>query len=183
MKMFIKRAADVLLAGGVITCPTEGVYGLSCLPDDDDAVVRLLALKRRDPGKGLILIAANAGQLEDWIDLEGETLPQPDAARPLTWIVRARTGVSPLVRGDHETIAVRITTNPVARAICLAAGSPIVSTSANIAGQPVARNIFVLRRRFTACVDYIVPANCGPASGPSEIRVLKSRQVLRPGRA
>lgn len=183
MKIFIKRAADVLLAGGVITCPTEGVYGLSCLPDDDDAVVRLLALKRRDPGKGLILIAANAGQLENWIDLEGETLPRPEAGRPITWIVRAQAGVSPLVRGDHDTIAVRITTNPVAREICLSVESPLVSTSANIAGQPVARNIYVLRRRFTACVDYIVPAKCGPAAGPSEIRELKSKQVLRPGRA
>lgn len=183
MKMFIKRAADVLLAGGVITCPTEGVYGLSCLADNDDAIVRLLTLKRRDPGKGLILIAANAGQLSDWIDLEGDVLPQPDSARPVTWIVPARSGVSPLVRGDHETIAVRITTNPVARELCLAVASPIVSTSANIAGQPVARNIFVLRRHFTAGVDYIVPAECGPASGPSEIREFKSKQILRPGRA
>ena len=183
MKIFIKRAADVLLAGGVITCPTEGVYGLSCLPDDDDAIVRLLAIKRRDPGKGLILIAANAGQLEDWIDLEVESLPPPDTAHPLTWIVRARAGVSPLVRGDHDTVAVRITTNPVARQLCLAIESPLVSTSANIAGQPVARNIYVLRRRFAGRVDYIVPANCGPASGPSEIRVLKSRQVLRSGGA
>lgn len=183
MKMFIKRAADVLLAGGVITCPTEGVYGLSCLPDDEEAIVRLLTLKHRDPAKGLILIGANAGQFEDWIDLEDDTLPPPDAAHPLTWIVRARAGVSPLVRGDHETVAVRITTNPVAHELCLAVASPIVSTSANIAGQPVARNIFVLRRRFTPCVDYIVPAGCGPASGPSEIREFRSRQVLRPRRA
>lgn len=181
--MFVKRAADALLAGGVITCPTEGVYGLSCMPDDDEAVVSLLALKRRDPAKGLILIAATAGQFDGWIDLRGRALPEPDPARPVTWIVPASPRVSPLVRGLHDTIAVRITTNPAARDICLAVASPIVSTSANVAGQPVARNIHVLRRRFSGRVDYIVPASCGPASGPSEIRMFDTGKVLRPGSA
>ena len=86
-----------------------------------------------------------------------------------------------MLRGEHASLAVRITSNPVAKALCLAAESPLVSTSANLSGKPTARNRFVLRRQFANVVDYVVPGDCGPASGPSEIRDFVSGQVLRPG--
>lgn len=180
MRPSIAKAADTLLGGGVIAYPTEGVFGLGCIPDDDDAVVRLLALKQRDPDKGLILVAAHKAQLDDWIEAGGDSLPDPDPGRPTTWIAAPQPHVSPLLRGRHPGLAVRLTTNPTAAALCNAVGGPITSTSANIAGQPVVRNRYVLRRRFGALVDYIVPGNCGPAAGPSEIRDLASGKVLRP---
>jgi L-threonylcarbamoyladenylate synthase len=180
MKLSIAKAADVLLGGGVIAYPTEGVYGLGCMPDDEDAVLRLLRIKRRDPRKGLILIAADKSQLDDWIEPDGSALPAADAALPTTWIAPAKRHVSPLVRGEHAGLAVRLTTNPTAAAICDAVSAPIVSTSANVAGMPVARNRFVLRRQFGSVVDFIVPGDCGPSSGPSEIRDLATGKVLRP---
>ena len=180
MNLSIAKAADVLLSGGVIAYPTEGVYGLGCLPDDEDAILQLLRLKRRDPRKGLILIAADRTQLDDWIEPDGSALPKADAAQPTTWIAPAKSHVSPLVRGQHAGIAVRLTTNPTAAAICNAVASPIVSTSANVAGMPVARNRYVLRKQFGDAVDYIVPGDCGPATGPSEIRDLATGTVIRP---
>jgi L-threonylcarbamoyladenylate synthase len=179
MKMSIARAADALLGGGIITCPTEGVYGLSCMPDDPQALLRLLALKGRDPAKGLILIAATRAQLDGWVDADENAIPDPDPLKPVTWIITANTNVSRLVRGNHPGLAVRLTTNPTARAICAALDMPIVSTSANLAGGATARNQFVLRRKFAGCVDYIVPGRCGPATGPSEIRELQTGKVLR----
>jgi L-threonylcarbamoyladenylate synthase len=101
----------------------------------------------------------------------------------VTWIVPPAAHVPAIVTGDNPGLAVRITTNPVAAAICNAVDMPIVSTSANIAGRPVARNAFVLRRVFGRLVDYVVPGECGPASGPSEIREFATGKVLRPGRA
>ncbi|MDX1498940.1 MAG: L-threonylcarbamoyladenylate synthase, partial [Woeseiaceae bacterium] len=181
MDIHLRQAADVLLGSGVVTCPTEGVYGLSCMPDDPLALIELLTIKRRDPAKGLILIAADAGQLEDWIGPGASALPEPDPERPVTWLVPALDRVSPLVRGDHEKLAVRLTTNPVARALCREVDSPLVSTSANIAGQPVARNRYVLRRQFHDRVDYLVPGDCGPARGASEIRDLETGTILRKG--
>lgn len=175
------HATDVLLRGGVIAYPTEGVFGLGCLPDDEGALRRLLDIKRRDARKGLILIAANASQLDGWIDLPaGRSLPEPDPTHPTTWIVPPGPQVTGLLRGNHENLAVRITTNPVARMLCEAVNSPLVSTSANLSGKPTARNRFVLQRQFADVVDYVVPGDCGPASGPSEIRDLTSGQVLRP---
>ena len=184
MTMAAMRASEVLLGGGIIAYPTEGVFGLGCLPDDIDAVERILALKQRSPLKGLILIAARPGQFDGWIDLAARNaLPEPDPKQPVTWIVAPGPRVPAIVIGDHPGLAVRITTNPVPAAICGAVDMPIVSTSANIAGRPVARNAFILRRNFGHLVDYVVPGECGPASGPSEIRELETGRVLRPGRS
>lgn len=168
----------MLLRGGIIAYPTEGVFGLGCMPDDDDALLRLLALKRRNPDKGLILIASQRAHLDDWV--VAADIPSADPAKPVTWIAEARSGVSPLVRGSHDTIAVRLTGNRTAASLCDAVHAPIVSTSANLSGRRVARNRFVLRRQLGACVDFIVPGDCGPAAGPSEIRDLRSGKVLRP---
>ena len=179
MKLSIARAADILLAGGVVAYPTEGVYGLGCLPDDLAAVQRLLTIKRREASKGLILIASDRAQLCNWIDRDPAAIPDPDPSRPVTWIVPARPGTPGLVRGRHAGIAIRLTTNPTAALLCDMTGSALVSTSANIAGQLVARNRYVLRRKFGARVDCIVPGDCGPASGASEIRDLETGTVLR----
>jgi L-threonylcarbamoyladenylate synthase len=177
----VSKGVEVLLRGGVIAYPTEGIFGLGCLPDDPPAVQRVIDIKQRDAAKGLILIAADAGQLEGWIDLPADrSLPDPDPGRPVTWIVPPGPKVTPALCGTHATIAVRLTTNPTAKALCEGADAPLVSTSANLSGQPTARNRFVLRRQFGDVVDYIVPGDCGPASGPSEIRDFASGQVLRP---
>jgi len=175
------KAAEILQGGGVIAYPTEGVFGLGCLPDDTAAVRKLLAIKQRDPSKGLILLAANASQFDGWIELPAnEALPDPQPDKPITWIAPAGEKADYLVRGDNEGIAVRITTNPIAMAICNAVDSPIISTSANLSGRPVARDQFDLRRQFDSLVDYVVPGDCGPSAGPSEIRDLMSGYVLRP---
>ena len=177
----MRDAARVLRQGGVIAYPTEGVFGLGCLPDDHDAVARILAMKRRDPAMGLILVVSRPAQLAGFVDLPVEELDLGSADdRPVTWIVPATDEVPPWIRGDHPGVAVRLTTHPVARALCEAVDSALVSTSANVSGRPPARSPFVLRRRFGALVDYVVPGRCGPARGASEIRDLATGRVLRP---
>ncbi len=179
--MAIRRAIRVLRAGGVVSYPTEGVFGLGCCADDPAALARLLRLKHRDPDKGLILIAAQSAHLHGWMKLpDGKSLPPPLAGRPITWIVPAAPDVSRLIRGSHADLAIRLTNNPIAYALCDALQAPLVSTSANRSGRPVVRNRFTLRREFGHLVDYVVPGDCGPASGPSEIRHFQSGLVLRP---
>lgn len=176
----IRYAVKVLEEGGVIAYPTEGVFGLGCLPGDVDAVARILEMKRRDPEMGLVVIISDPAQLEDWTDLPPSELKLDSSdENPVTWIVPATEAVPPWIRGRHTSVAVRQTTHPVARALCAAAGSPIVSTSANVSGRPPVRNALVLRRVFGAKVDYVVPGDCGPAAGPSEIRDIRTGKVLR----
>jgi len=97
------------------------------------------------------------------VDHKALELPEPDPAQAITWIVPPGPHVSKLLRGDHENLAVRITINPVAKMLCEAVASPLVSTSANLSGKPTARNRFVLQRQFANVVDYVVPGDCGPA--------------------
>lgn len=179
--MPIERAGRIIREGGVVAYPTEGVFGFGCLPDEPQAVLRILEIKQREPTRGLILIAADAGQLDGWIAprVDSSRLAAP-ADRPVTFVVPSEPGVPLWVRGAHDTLAVRVTTHPVAAALCRAARSPLVSTSANVAGRRPARNAFVLRRQFRRLVDCIVPGRCGPYRGPSEIRDLESGEILRP---
>jgi L-threonylcarbamoyladenylate synthase len=176
----INRAARILRGGGVVAYPTEGVYGLGCLPDEFMAVSRVLDMKERDPALGLVLIATDLDQLHGWIELPGKSPELKSSSdNPVTWIVPATDEVPYWIRGEHSGLAVRMTTHPVAAALCNATDSALVSTSANVHGRPPARSVFVLRRSFGALVDYIVPGKCGPASGPSEIRELSTGKVLR----
>jgi L-threonylcarbamoyladenylate synthase len=179
MNQFISRATDILLGGGVVICPTEGVLGPSCMPDNSAALLRLLEIKQRDPAKGLILMAASKHQLRDWIAMPPESIPDPQPDQTITWIVAAAAGVSELVRGEHSGIAVRITTNPTARSLCEAVGSALISSSANIAGEATVSDSEALHREFAGSVDYVLPGECGPATGPSEIIDLESGKKLR----
>jgi L-threonylcarbamoyladenylate synthase len=176
--MYLHRAAEILLGGGVIAYPTEGVFGLGCMPDDTDAIFRILDIKDRDGDKGLILIAANVAQFAGWT--LATNIPEPNPQQPVTWIVEPGDRVPELVTGTNPGLAIRITSNPVAARLCELVDSPVVSTSANREGQATARNRYVLQRQFGALVDFVVPGECGPTSGPSEIRELATGKVLRP---
>ncbi len=176
----IEKAARILRQGGVIAYPTEGVFGLGCLPDKAEAVERILEIKQRDAAQGLILVAADKDQLAPWARLPAEAELPSTLEHPVTWLVAAQPSVPYNIRGAHETVAVRLTAHPLVAALCEAAGSAIVSTSANLAGMPPASTPSALRSQFERLVDYVVPGDRGPAAGPSEIRDLRSGAVLRP---
>ena len=165
----------------MLAYPTEGVWGLGCLPDHLDAVRRLLDIKRRDPDKGLILIAARCEDMEPYIQPLGKEqqakLESP--GEPVTWLVPAAEGASALLRGTHATQAVRITRHSLCRALCLEVGR-LVSTSANPEGTPPARTPEEVDEMFGSTIDGIVEGSLGGASGPSEIRDLLTGRVIRP---
>ena len=178
----IRRAAAAVASGGVIAYPTEGVYGLGCDPENEDAVARLLEIKRRPVEQGLILIAAHIDQLDDYF------APLPARARrqleqswpgPQTWLVPAADSAPGWITGRHNTIAVRVTDHPVAGALCASCGHPLVSTSANIAGQPPARSALAVRRMMSERLDYILSGPVGRLGGATPIRDLETGQLIR----
>ena len=79
----IDEAAALLRAGGVLAYPTEGVYGLGCDPDNHAAFEKIFALKRRPPEQGVLLIAADFGQIRPWLgDVSESALARARAAWP-----------------------------------------------------------------------------------------------------
>jgi L-threonylcarbamoyladenylate synthase len=178
----IHHAADVLQAGGVIAYPTEGVFGLGCMPHDLAAVEHLLAIKGRNKLAGLILIAADYELLTDWIapSLAEKKQLSSSTDIPTTWIVTAAPATPSWLTGNRNTLAVRITKHPIAAALSRAADSALVSTSANRTGHRPAKSALQARRWFGNQLDYVVSGATGGAVGPSEIRVAYSGKTIRP---
>ena len=173
-----------LRSGGVIAYPTEGVWGLGCDPRNARAVLRLLALKQRDVAKGLILIAADEGQLREYIDLAALDAAQCAQIRaswpgPNTWIVPASSTAPRWITGSHDGIAVRVTAHPQVVALCNGFGSALVSTSANIASEPSPLSRAELDPRIVAGVDAVSPGETLGRGQPSTIRDARSGGVLR----
>jgi len=178
----LRTASRILQAGGIVAYPTEAVYGLGCDPLDPHAVMRLLAIKQRPWQKGLILIASQRHQLEPYLEpLDTRITRKLDDTwpGPVTWLLPARPEVPRWLRGEHATLAVRVTDHPVAAALCEAFGGPIVSTSANLAGHEPARSPLRVQCELGGEVDYILHGPLGELAKPTEIRDAGSGRIIR----
>lgn len=179
----LRRAADCLLAGGLIAHPTEAVWGLACLPHHPAAVARLLAVKQRHPAKGLILVG------HDESCFEALLAPLPLIARtrmreawpgPVTFVVPDPTGWSPeWVRGSHSSVAIRVSKHPLTKELSRLVQGPLISTSANPAGAAPALTALQARRYFGDELDLYLAGQTGGETRPSRIIDALSGQTFR----
>ncbi|WP_110643479.1 L-threonylcarbamoyladenylate synthase [Salinicola sp. CPA57] len=179
-----EKAAAVasLKRGGIIAYPTEGVWGLGCDPDNEQALAALIALKGRASDKGLILIAGDIRQLADWlagVDEAAMARLIDSWPGPNTWLIPDNGRAKPLLRGNHVTLAVRVSDHPLVQTLCAAWGGPLVSTSANRAGEPPGMSAEQVRQTFGDAVDVIVDGPLGGRDRPSTIRDLMTNRTLR----
>lgn len=181
----LHNALKHLMAGDVIAYATEAVFGLGCDPDNRDAIYKLLDIKQRPVEKGLILIAADWLQLMPYLDLTAipsDRLAEAQASwpGPYTWVMPANVATPVWLTGAFSSLAVRISAHPQVRALCLAYGKPLVSTSANLTGLPPCRTENEVASQLGCMVDYILPGQVGGANNPSQIRDVLTGEVLRP---
>ena len=179
----LQQAVSVVFKGGIIAYPTEGVYGLGCLPCIGETVQRLLKLKHRPVAKGLILVAASTDQLLPYVvfpDKEIENRVLSTWPGPVTWVLPAKKDVPVWISGKYRSIATRVSDHPVIQGICRRTGA-IISTSANPENYPPARDARKARFYFNNAVDYIFPGKVGRLSGPTEIREAVNGHILRKG--
>ncbi len=177
----LNRLATALARGAVIGYPTDTIWGFGCHPLRPHSVDRILDIKRRAASKGLILLSSRIDYCVPYLDLgdtELESIRLP-CARPTTWIVPASKACPQWLRGDHPTIAIRVTDHPLLRTLCTALESPLVSTSANRAGKSSVRNAWQMRRQFGKELDFIVTGFTAGGNRPSEIKFLHSGATLR----
>ena len=179
MSRAVHRAVSAVAAGGVVAYPTEGVYGLGCAPDCGAAVVRLLRMKRRSAQHGLILVAAHAAQLQNYLRLPGVDAPLWSTwPGPVTWILPPAPGVPAWLIGPGGGVAARISAHPQIQALCRQAG-PLISTSANPHGCLPALHPVRVRAYFPR-LDYVLSGPLGGLSGPTRICDARTGAVLRP---
>jgi L-threonylcarbamoyladenylate synthase len=179
----LRLAVRWIDAGGTIAYPTEAVFGLGCDPADPLAVSRLLAIKRRSPDKGLILVAADWSQLRPWVAALSGNMEQRlrrSWPGPVTWLVPAAKNCPYWLTGAHTSLAVRVSAHPVVNALCRAWGGALVSTSANRDSQRPARSVLEVQLRFATSIDYILPGPLGGRRRPTTIRDLQTDRVVRP---
>jgi len=177
----IRHAAHCVRQGGIITYPTETVYGLGCDPLCAVAVDEVNSLKGRDASKGLILLASRLQQLDKLVDVSdrNERAVIVGEHEPTSWIVPAKNAAPEWLTGRHHTLAIRISSHPVVMRLCDQLGHALVSTSANPAGKKPALNALQLHRYFDGMVDSMLISHHNCSGKASQIRELKSRQLLR----
>jgi len=170
----------VLASGGIVLHATEGVWGFAADPTLLPAVDRILELKGRSANKGFILIAGSA----DVFTTQLATLSRSHRAQILSSWPGAHTWVlpddefSPIIRGYRDTVACRVPGHGQARALCQLYNAALVSTSANLAGQPAVTTAAAAFDLFGDRVDFFLPGEVKNPGQASTIYGLDG-QILR----
>lgn len=153
----IREAARTVRSGGIIVYPTDTVWGIGCDATNAEAVARIYALKKRTDAKALITLVGSVAQLERWVDgIPDVAYDLIEAAvRPLTIVYDAARGLAPNLLADDGSIGVRVTADPFCRGLCAAVGRPIVSTSANISGEPAPTSFAHITPEIISGADHV----------------------------
>jgi L-threonylcarbamoyladenylate synthase len=182
--VIVSIAADIFQQGGILAYPTEAVFGLGCDPDNISAIENLLTIKKRPKNKGLILLAAHYSQLLPYIDDSKLTQVQRQHVlsrwpNGVTQLLPKNKQTLSLLTGEFDRIAVRLTDQPDVVSLCAQTNKPIVSTSANLSGQPPATTWQNLSPALINFIDYIIKGDTLGYTQPSTIIDALTERVIR----
>lgn len=153
----IKNAVEVLRKGGLILYPTDTVWGIGCDATNEEAVRKVYAIKRRDDSKALICLVDSDIRLQRYVrNVPNVAWDLIDAVtKPTTIILDGATGLAPNLIADDGSIGMRITKEKFSHDLCYRFQKPLVSTSANISGEPTAQNYGDIAPELLEAVDYV----------------------------
>lgn len=178
----IQQAVDVMRRGGIILYPTDTVWGIGCDARNAEAVKRVFALKRRDDSKALICLVDSANRMQQYSrsipDVAWDLIDY--AERPLTLIVDDAINLAPNLVAEDGSIAIRVTRERISHDLCYRFQKAVVSTSANLSGQPAPRNFMEISPEIIQGVDYVMKArrNDVTKGKPSQIvKISKDGQI------
>ena len=157
----IKNAVAVLKRGGVILYPTDTVWGIGCDATNVEAVKRVYEIKQRDDSKALICLVDSDARMQRYVrnvpDVAWQlidSLKEGDV-KPTTLILDGAVNLAPNLIAEDGSIALRITNEPFSKELCYRFQKALVSTSANISGEPAAQNYCDIDPRLVEAVDYV----------------------------
>jgi len=154
----IKKACEVMQAGGIILYPTDTIWGIGCDATNDKAVEKIYNLKRRIDHKAMLVLIDNPVKLETYVsevpDIAWDLIEVAD--KPLTIIFSNAKNLSRHLLAEDGSIGIRVTQEEFSQKLCRQFGKPLVSTSANVSGEVFPSNFFEISDAIKNGVDYIV---------------------------
>ena len=169
----VKKAVEVMRAGGIILYPTDTVWGIGCDATNPEAVKKVYEIKRRNDSKALISLVDSDVRLQRYVrnvaDVTWNMIELSE--KPLTILFDNVTGLAPNLIAEDGSAGIRITKEEFSRELCFRFQKPIVSTSANISGEPTPRTFAEISDEIKEAVDYVVKYNrqCKEKHKPSSI--------------
>lgn len=157
----IRNAVDVMQKGGVILYPTDTVWGIGCDATNQEAVAKVYQIKHRQDSKALICLVDSDARLQRYVrrvpDVAWQLIDSlKDAdAKPTTLILDGAVNLAPNLIAEDGSIAMRITQESFSKALCYRFQKAIVSTSANVSGEPAAQNYCDIAPEILEAVDYV----------------------------
>lgn len=158
----IKKAIETMRKGGVILYPTDTVWGIGCDATNADAVKRVYEIKQREDSKALICLVDSDARMQRYFrnvpDVAWQlidSLKEAVDAKPTTLILDGAINLAPNLIAEDGSLGIRITNEPFSKELCYRFQKAIVSTSANISGEPAAQNYCDIDPRLLEAVDYV----------------------------
>ena len=154
----LQEAVRVMREGGIILYPTDTVWGIGCDATNAAAVERIYRLKQRQDSKAMLCLLDGPGKLQGYVTVPSaawDLLECQEGQRPLTIIYPEARNVASNLIAEDGSLGIRITAEPFSKALCTMLHHPVVSTSANISGQPAARSFREIVPEIRDGVDYI----------------------------
>ena len=154
----VRRAVEVMRRGGVVLYPTDTVWGIGCDATNADAVRRVYEIKRREESKALIVLVDSMAKLTGCVrevpDMAWSLVELAD--KPLTIIYDGARNMAENLIAEDGSVAIRITAERFSKTLCERMRVPVVSTSANVSGEPTPKNFAEISREIVEAVDYVV---------------------------
>lgn len=154
----IKKACEVMQAGGIILYPTDTIWGIGCDATNEKAVQRVYELKRRADNKAMLVLMDSSAKLEAYVndipDIAWDLIEVAD--KPLTIIYSNAKNLATNLLGNDGSVGIRISNEEFSRKLCERFRKPLVSTSANVSGEPSPANFSEVSDVIKNGVDYIV---------------------------
>ena len=156
----IRKAVEVMRNGGVILYPTDTVWGIGCDATNAEAVKRVYEIKQRDDSKALICLVDSDARLQRYVrdvpDVAWQLIDSiKEGGKPTTLILDGAVNLAANLIAEDGSIGMRITQEPFSKELCYRFQKAIVSTSANISGEPAAQNYRDIDPKLLDKVDYV----------------------------
>lgn len=153
----IREAVEVMNRGGIILYPTDTIWGIGCDATNEEAVRRVFEIKRRSDAKALIVLVDSEAKVQFYVrdipDVAWDLIELAD--RPLTVIYDGARNLAPNLLAEDGSVGIRVTHEPFSQQLCMRMKRAIVSTSANISGQPAPRTFSEIPDDIIQAVDYV----------------------------